>query len=53
MWLTRDLRAHDHPALRAALDGHDRIVPVFCFDPRLLNGRHASPTRTRFMLECL
>ena len=53
VWLTRDLRAHDHPALRAALDGHERVVPVFCFDPRLLNGRHASATRTRFMLECL
>ena len=53
LWLTRDLRAHDHPALRAALDRHDRVVPVFCFDSRLLNGRHASPTRTRFMLECL
>ena len=22
LWLTRDLRVHDHPALRAALDGH-------------------------------
>jgi deoxyribodipyrimidine photo-lyase len=53
LWLTRDLRAHDHPALRAALDGHERVVPVFCFDPRLLHGRHASATRTRFMLECL
>ena len=53
LWLTRDLRARDHPALQAALDRHERAVPVFCFDPRLLNGRHASATRTRFMLECL
>ena len=53
VWLTRDLRARDHPALQAALDRHERVVPVFCFDPRLLNGRHASATRTRFMLECL
>jgi deoxyribodipyrimidine photo-lyase len=53
LWLTRDLRAHDHPALRAALDRHDRVVPAFCFDTRLTRGRHASPTRTRFMLECL
>ncbi len=53
LWLTRDLRAHDQPALRAALDRHDRVVPVFCFDSRLLGGRHASATRTRFMLECL
>jgi deoxyribodipyrimidine photo-lyase len=53
LWLTRDLRVHDHPALCAAIDAHDDVVPVFCFDSRLLNGRHASAPRTRFMLECL
>ena len=44
---------HDHPALRAALDGADRVVPVFCFDERLLHGRHASGPRTQFLIECL
>jgi deoxyribodipyrimidine photo-lyase len=53
LWLTRDLRLHDHPALRAALDRCERVVPVFCFDDRLLAGRHASGPRTQFMLECL
>jgi deoxyribodipyrimidine photo-lyase len=53
LWLTRDLRLHDHPALDAALGEHDRVVPVFCLDRRLLDGRHASAPRTRFMLECL
>ena len=53
VWLRRDLRLRDHPALRAALDEHDRVVPVFCFDDRLLGGRHASGTRTGFLLECL
>ena len=53
VWLRRDLRLHDHPALRAALDHHDRVVPVFCFDDRLLHGRHASGPRTQFLLECL
>jgi deoxyribodipyrimidine photo-lyase len=53
LWLTRDLRTHDHPALRAALDRCERVVPVFCFDDRLLKGRHASGPRTQFMLECL
>ena len=53
LWLTRDLRVHDHPALRAALERCERIVPVFCFDDRLLGGRHASGPRTRFLLECL
>src|SRR5262249_54408289 len=53
LWLTRDLRVHDHPALRAAVDAHDRVVPVFCFDARLLHGRHASGARTQFLLEAL
>lgn len=53
VWFRRDLRVHDHPALRAALERNDRIVPVFCFDDRLLHGRHASGPRTQFLLECL
>ena len=53
VWFTRDLRVHDHPALCAALDAHERVIPVFCLDDRLLRGRHASGPRTQFMLECL
>ena len=53
MWFTRDLRVRDHPALRAALQRHERVVPVFCFDDRLLRGRHRSGPRTQFLLECL
>jgi deoxyribodipyrimidine photo-lyase len=53
VWFTRDLRVEDHPALRAALDAHDRVIPVFCLDDRLLHGRHASGARTQFMLESL
>jgi deoxyribodipyrimidine photo-lyase len=53
LWLRRDLRLHDHPALRAAIDGADRTIPVFCFDDGLLRGRHASGPRTQFLLECL
>ena len=53
VWLRRDLRIRDHPALRAALDRHERVVPLFCFDRRLLGGRHASGPRTQFLLECL
>jgi deoxyribodipyrimidine photo-lyase len=29
------------------------VVPVFCFDDRLLEGRHTSGSRTQFLLECL
>ena len=53
LWLRRDLRVHDHPALEAARRQADHLVPVFCFDEQLLHGRHASGPRTQFMLECL
>jgi deoxyribodipyrimidine photo-lyase len=53
LWLRRDLRLRDHPALRAALTETDRVIPVFCFDEALLRGRHASGPRTQFLLECL
>ncbi len=53
VWFRRDLRVHDHPALRAARDTGERVVPAFCFDERLLRGRHASGPRTQFMLESL
>ncbi len=45
VWYRRDLRLADHPALTAAAEC-DHVVPVFCFDPRLLHGRHASGPRT-------
>lgn len=53
VWFRRDLRIHDHPALGGAIDGGERVTPVFCFDERLLSGRHASGPRTQFMLESL
>jgi deoxyribodipyrimidine photo-lyase len=53
VWFRRDLRVGDHPALRAALERAERVVPFFCFDDRLLHGRHESGSRTLFMLECL
>jgi deoxyribodipyrimidine photo-lyase len=53
VWFSRDLRVHDHPALRAALDSCERAITVFCFDDRLLRGRHASGPRAQFLLESL
>ena len=50
VWFRRDLRIHDHPPLRAALDAHERIVPVFVLEDRLLD---TSPSRTAFLLDCL
>ncbi len=53
VWFRRDLRLHEHPALRVALESSERVVPVFCFDERLLSGRHRSGPRTQFLLESL
>jgi deoxyribodipyrimidine photo-lyase len=53
VWFRRDLRIHDHPALVAALRSGEGAVPVFCLDPRLLQGRYRSGPRTQFLLECL
>ena len=53
LWLRRDLRLRDHPALRAAIDAGGPVTPVFCLDDGLLNGRHRSGSRTQFLLECL
>ncbi len=53
LWLRRELRVHDHPALVAAASGAAHLVPVFCLDDRLLAGRHASGPRTQFLLQSL
>jgi deoxyribodipyrimidine photo-lyase len=34
VWIRNDLRLRDHAPLRAAAEQHDRVVPVYCFDPR-------------------
>jgi deoxyribodipyrimidine photo-lyase len=53
LWLRRDLRVHDHPALATALASAPAVVPVFVLDPRLLDGPGASANRTWFLLGTL
>jgi deoxyribodipyrimidine photo-lyase len=53
VWFRRDLRLHDHPALTAACAEHERVIPLYVLDDKLLHGRYASPARARFMLGCL
>ena len=53
IWLRRDLRVHDHPALATAVAEHDHVIPLFVLDDRLLHGRFASGPRTAFLLDCL
>lgn len=51
VWFRRDLRLHDHPALTAALQAGDRVVPLFVFDEALLAGCWPAPNRLWFMRE--
>ena len=37
MWFRRDLRLTDNPALLAAIDAGEEIVPVFILDPKLID----------------
>ncbi|HYN48515.1 MAG TPA: deoxyribodipyrimidine photo-lyase [Candidatus Nanopelagicales bacterium] len=53
LWLRRDLRLYDHPALAAALGAADAVVPVYVLDPRLLDGPRSSANRTWFLLATL
>ena len=53
VWFRRDLRVRDLPALAHACREHERVVPLFVFDPALLGGRFRSHARTAWMLGCL
>lgn len=50
---TSDLRLHDHPPLRAALDNHDAVVPLFVRDDRIDAAGFAAPNRLAFLADCL
>jgi deoxyribodipyrimidine photolyase len=41
VWFRRDLRVTDHPALLAALDAAEEVVPVFVVDH--MAGRNRAP----------
>ncbi len=47
LWFRRDLRLADHPALLAAIDAADSVVPVFVLDPDLL--RPGTPRTDRLV----
>src|ERR687893_654019 len=53
VWMRRDLRVHDLPALAQAVRDHDHVLPLFVFDPVLLEGRFRSAGRTTWMLEAV
>jgi len=41
MWFRRDLRVADNPALLAAIEAGDEIVPIFILDPELIQATGA------------
>lgn len=49
-WIRRDLRLSDNQALRAALVQAEQIIPVFIFDPTLLDSPYAGAKRLAFLL---
>jgi deoxyribodipyrimidine photo-lyase len=51
--LTRDLRLHDQPTLRAALDAAETVLPLFVRDDGILETRYAAPNRLAFLDGCL
>jgi deoxyribodipyrimidine photo-lyase len=50
---TRDLRLRDHPALAAAVEQCDQIVPAFVIDDAIAARRDVGANRWQFMLESL
>ncbi|MGW1544327.1 cryptochrome/photolyase family protein [Streptomyces sp. NPDC002309] len=50
---TADLRLHDHPPLRAALDGSRQVVPLFVYDRGVADAGFAVPNRLAFLADCL
>ena len=51
LWLRRDLRLSDHPALLAARDDADQVLPLFVLDDAL-RGPSGAP-RLAFLYRCL
>ncbi|MGW2995245.1 cryptochrome/photolyase family protein [Streptomyces sp. NPDC001193] len=50
---TSDLRVHDHPPLRAALEGGGQVVPLFVRDPAVDRAGFSAPNRLAFLADCL
>ncbi|CAM5281693.1 cryptochrome/photolyase family protein [Streptomyces aurantiogriseus] len=50
---TSDLRLHDHPPLRAALDAAREVVPLFVRDRAVDGAGFAVPNRLAFLADCL
>ena len=52
-WFRADLRLNDNAALHAATQAAEIVVPIFIFDPKILEVPEVSAGQVGFMLECL
>jgi deoxyribodipyrimidine photo-lyase len=50
-WIRRDIRLQDNPALVAALQNADQLIPLFIIEPDLMT--KAAPKRRAFLLDAL
>ncbi|MEM9723019.1 MAG: deoxyribodipyrimidine photo-lyase, partial [Bacteroidota bacterium] len=53
VWLKRDLRLRDHPPFQAAIEAGLPILPLYCFEPSLLNAKMYAPRHWRFVYESI
>ncbi|KAI4248483.1 MAG: hypothetical protein L6R40_001044 [Gallowayella cf. fulva] len=52
-WFRTDLRLHDSPALRAALDlKPECLYPIWTWDPHYVYRARVGPNRWQFLLDC-
>lgn len=52
-WIRRDFRLTDNQALTGAMNSAQQVIPLFIFDPKLLDSPHAATRRVAFMYEGL
>lgn len=52
-WFRTDLRLHDSPALKAALDLDPSVLyPLWCWDPHYVYRARVGPNRWQFLIDC-
>ncbi|TID24446.1 Cryptochrome/photolyase FAD-binding domain-containing protein [Venturia nashicola] len=52
-WFRTDLRLHDSPALKAALDlAPEAFYPIWCWDPHYVYRARVGPNRWQFLIDC-
>ncbi|MEM9679740.1 MAG: DASH family cryptochrome, partial [Bacteroidota bacterium] len=58
VWFRNDLRVHDNTVLHEACTSYERVIGVYCFDPRLFNDtlfgfKKTEKFRAHFLLQTL